>query len=64
MKIDTMTSAAAKLGVHYITLRRWCESGKLKCMRDSTGRRLFRAETIDRLVREREAARNGGGVRA
>jgi excisionase family DNA binding protein len=50
-----MTDAAARLGIHYLTLRRWCEAGKIPHIRDSAGRRLFEEELIERLVRERRA---------
>ena len=53
MDIVTMTTASARLGVHYITLRRWCEQGKIVPMRDSTGRRLFYSKDVERLAAQR-----------
>lgn len=50
-----MRDAAARLGIHPFSLRRMCEAGKVSPMRDSAGRRLFHAETIDNLARERAA---------
>lgn len=55
-----MSEASRRLRIHPCTLRRWSESGKVKPLRDSTGRRLFRAEEIDRLVREREQKLEAG----
>jgi hypothetical protein len=53
-----MSAAAARLRVHPFTLRRWCEKGKLTPIRDSTGRRLFLAELIEALARERQLRRH------
>ena len=53
MEILGMSEAARRLEVHPFTLRRWCESGKVQPMRDSAGRRLFRADQIEKLARER-----------
>ena len=48
------SEAARRLGIHPFTLKRWDESGKLVPMRDSSGKRLYTAEQIDNLVRQRE----------
>ncbi len=54
MELLGMSEAARRLRVHYYTLRRWCLAGKVQPIRDSAGKRLFRAEDIDALVAERE----------
>lgn len=54
-----MRDAAAKLGIHPFSLRRMCEAGKVKPIRDSAGRRLFHSATIDEIARERAARREG-----
>ncbi len=54
MSILGMSAAAAKLGIHPFTLRRWCESEKIAHVRDSAGRRLFSSDEVERVRRERE----------
>jgi excisionase family DNA binding protein len=54
-----MTSDAAReLGIAKETVLFWERTGKLPAIRTQNGRRLFRRSDIERLKREREAARN------
>ncbi len=55
------SEATRRLRVHEVTLRRWSESGKLPHLRDSSGKRLFFAEDIDKLARERAAKQKPRG---
>ncbi len=48
---------AFRLGVSEVTVRVWERQGKLSAQRASGGVRLFDADEIDRLAREREAQR-------
>jgi len=48
------SEAARRIGVHPFTLRRWDESGKLKPIKDSVGRRLYLEEQIDQFIADRE----------
>jgi len=51
--------ASRRLGVHPFTLRRWDESGVLKPdIREYSGRRLYREETIERFAKERAAKKS------
>jgi DNA-binding transcriptional MerR regulator len=52
------SEAARRLGVHHTTLHLWERTGKLlPTLRDSSGKRLYNAATIDRLTAERKAAK-------
>jgi len=62
MEILGIGEAARRLRVHPFTLRRWCESGQVKPIRDSEGRRLFLAEDIDRMVTDRAGGRQAVSV--
>jgi excisionase family DNA binding protein len=54
-----LSEAADLLGVHFTTLRRWVDAGKVPCIRTPGGRRRFRrAELVDFL----EGLRQGGGT--
>ena len=52
-----ITEAVMRLGVHPATIYRWVDRGLLKAVRDSSGKRIFTAEELDRFAREREAAK-------
>ena len=42
----TLTQAARLLGVHSITLRRWADSGEIRCLRTPGGHRRFLEEDL------------------
>lgn len=42
--------AAEYIGVHFTTLRRWADAGKVPCIRTPGGRRRFRIEELDAFV--------------
>ncbi|MDR7400579.1 MAG: MerR family transcriptional regulator [Armatimonadota bacterium] len=49
--------AAQRLGVTTSRVQQLAREGKLREIRDSQGRRLFRPEDVERLRRQREAER-------
>lgn len=51
------SEAARRLRVHEMTIRRWTETGRLPCVRDSSGKRLFTAAMVDKFAAERAKAR-------
>ena len=55
------SETARRLRLHEATVRRWAEEGKLPCVRDSAGRRIFFAKDIDKVARERAAAKQEAG---
>lgn len=48
-----VTECARRLGVHPLTIYRWCKTGLLPCKRDSSGKRLFDARDVEALIRKR-----------
>ena len=55
--------AAGALGVSVTTLRRWSDSGKLRCYRSPGGHRRYRRRDIDGLLRrQHDDAATGGGA--
>jgi excisionase family DNA binding protein len=50
-----MSAVCQRLGIHNSTLRRLCERGQVKYLRDSAGRRLFLREDVEALARKRDA---------
>lgn len=42
--------AAAALGVHVDTVRRWEKDGRIKCVRTPTGHRRFHPEEVQALL--------------
>jgi excisionase family DNA binding protein len=55
-----LNEAADYLGVHFTTLRRWADDGKVPCIRTPGGRRRFRKSELDAFV----AGLRQGGDRA
>ena len=55
MELLGTSEAARRLRVHPFTLVRWDARGILTPMRDSAGRRLYLAETIEALAQKRRA---------
>lgn len=53
--------AAALLGVHSMTLRRWSDSGRFPCYRTAGGHRRFALKDIQ-VYLERQSSGNGGGA--
>ena len=49
------SETARRLRVHEFTVRRWATEGKLPCVRDSSGKRLFLASDVELLVQARRA---------
>jgi excisionase family DNA binding protein len=45
-----LAEAARYLGVHFTTLRRWADAGKVPCMRTPGGRRRFSLADLERFV--------------
>ncbi|MCL4562771.1 MAG: helix-turn-helix domain-containing protein [Chloroflexi bacterium] len=45
-----LAAAARYLGVHFTTLRRWADAGKVSCMRTPGGRRRFALADLERFV--------------
>ena len=45
-----LSKAAEYLGVHYTTLRRWADAGKIACIRTPGGRRRFSASVLEHFV--------------
>lgn len=64
MELLGVSEAARRLKVHPFTLRRWEARGIVSPVRDSSGKRLFMGEDIDRLVRERESVGKSEAVTA
>ncbi len=48
--------ASRRFGVSIDTLRRWARDGRVRCWRDSTGRRLFDEDELAAAVRPIEQA--------
>jgi excisionase family DNA binding protein len=55
-----LSEAAAILGVHFTTLRRWANEGQIACIRTPGGRRRFSAEVIGRFLHRRQQAEAAG----
>lgn len=47
-----LSDAAAYLGVHFTTLRRWVDEGKVACYRTPGGRRRFSVQVLDAFIQE------------
>lgn len=45
--------AVRELGYCAATIRKWADAGELHCIRDSTGRRLFRRSDLEKFKRVR-----------
>ena len=45
-----MKEAAEKLGVCVKTVRRWCDTGRIKCVRLPSGHRRIPEEEVERLL--------------
>ncbi len=45
-----LSEAANYLGVHFSTLRRWADNGKIRCMRTPGGRRRFRSQDLENFI--------------
>jgi hypothetical protein len=60
-ELDLMpvSRTARALGTSEATVRRLTRTGRLPCLRLSTGERLFRPEDVDRLAVERRGQRRG-----
>jgi excisionase family DNA binding protein len=52
MALLGVREAARRLGVHENTLRRWEQAGLIHAVKLPTGVRRFRAEDVEKLVRE------------
>lgn len=52
----TPAQAAAVLGLHPDTLRRWADKGRVPCWTTPTGQRRFSREDLDALLPEQEPA--------
>jgi excisionase family DNA binding protein len=48
-RLLTITQAADRLGVHYQTLRRWADAGKVPVIRPASGYRRFEPAVIERV---------------
>jgi len=45
------------LGISADTVRSWSDDGRLPCLKTSAGHRLFNRRDVERLARERKAAK-------
>jgi excisionase family DNA binding protein len=54
-----LSEAADYLGVHYTTLRRWADAGKVPCIRTPGGHRRFRQFELDRFLAGLAQAESG-----
>lgn len=52
----SLSEAAAILGVHFTTLRRWADAGEIACIRTPGGRRRFSAEVVSQFLRQHQQA--------
>jgi excisionase family DNA binding protein len=50
----TLTAAARKIGVTVSTLRMWVDIGRMRAVRDDSGRRLLLREDVERIAEERK----------
>jgi excisionase family DNA binding protein len=55
----TLGEAAAHLGVHESTLRRWSDSGRISCRRTAGGHRRFLRSELDGAARDPAGQRRG-----
>jgi excisionase family DNA binding protein len=55
-----LSSAAEYLGVHFTTLRRWANSGKISYMRTPGGRRRFSVSALEQFVKRFSEEAAGG----
>jgi excisionase family DNA binding protein len=60
-KLLTITQAAARLGVHYQTLRKWADKGLVPVVRLPSGYRRFDPAVIDRVRRDMGLGDGDGG---
>jgi len=58
----TMAAAAAYLGIHINTLRRWADEGKIECMRLANTRRdrRFSRQQLDKVLEHAADTAKGG----
>jgi excisionase family DNA binding protein len=61
-RLLTITQAAARLGVHYQTLRAWADSGKVPMVKLPSGYRRFEPAVIDRVRQEMGFTDDAGRV--
>ncbi len=54
--------ACKRLGIHYVTLKRWIYSGKIRAVRTPTGRWMIPESELERIVGGRPEAENVGAV--
>lgn len=59
-----LAEAAAFLGVHYTTLRRWADEGAVDCARTPGGRRRFRRAALQQFVARMETSGGTAGITA
>ncbi len=52
----SLSDAAAILGVHFTTLRRWADAGEIACIRTPGGRRRFNVEVVHQFLRQHQQA--------
>ncbi len=52
----SLSDAAAILGVHFTTLRRWADAGEIACIRTPGGRRRFSAQVVSEFLRQHQQA--------
>ena len=58
-----LAEAARFLGIHFTTLRRWADDGKVPCVRTPGGRRRFTRSDLQKFVdRSREPSRVSRGI--
>jgi excisionase family DNA binding protein len=55
-----LSKAADYLGVHFTTLRRWADSGKISFMRTPGGRRRFSLSSLEQFVKHFSEGTTGG----
>jgi len=51
-----LTEAARALGKTPETVRKYADAGRIRCVRDSTGRRMLIRTDLERLIREKTEA--------
>ncbi len=54
-----LSEASRMLGVHFSTLRRWADAGKVPCIRTPGGQRRFAREEIERLISQPQRQPDG-----
>ena len=60
MRLMRLKEAAEKLGVCVKTVRRWCDTGRIKCVRLPSGHRRIPEEEVEKILVNREGKKNEG----